>query len=424
MNDSSSLYAYGQTAHDRHASRRWPLLLTLALLLCLAHGAFDLTFDKRAGIIYLREVLIVASSLGAFYILLRHPALLRLKICFYIVLYIVAFIALSALFSYLWFKQPLFYSLLEERRVLGVAWFFIFLAMVVRRDISIDQVVNAYLIAGLILSLYSFLLFFSIIPDNAVADVFIEQHYYAVDDPRNATRYVLAPSLLLTVIPLALLTLINPRSGTPKALALLVLIACICTLLLVNQTRVLTANVALVTLAAFLHQSGRRHWPVALGGAALLVLFAGFMLVNSGNEKITWMIRSMLDGQTVRLNTASIILSTLQDSWYWGHGALSVQFNRGFLDIYNENFWLNDVGKLGLLYRFGFLSIVFLAFYIYIAIYLWRIAALYDHPYPKIVFWIYLSLLLNPMGNITEIAAVDVGILTGWLIHHENRAHS
>jgi hypothetical protein len=82
------------------------------------------------------------------------------------------------------------------------------------------------------------------------------------------------------------------------------------------------------------------------------------------------------------------------------------------------------VGKLGLLYRFGFFFIVFLIFYIYIAVYLWRIAKTYDHPYPKIVFWSYLSLLLNPMGNITEITAIDVGILTGWLIQYENRAPS
>lgn len=422
MNDSSSGYAVAAES-DTPRQRQWPLVLVTAVLLCLAHGAFDLTFDKRAGILYLRELLIAVSCLGAFYVLVRYPALFRLKICFYIVLYIIGFIALSALFSYIWFRQPPFYSLLEERRVLGVAWFFIFLAIVVKWNVGIDQVVKGYLVAGLILCLYSFLLFFSIIPDNAVPDVFIEQHYYAVDDPRNATRYVLAPSLLLAVIPLALLTLLDRDAGTSKALALLALAGSVATLLLVNQTRVLTANVILVSLAAFLHQSGRRYWPVALGGAVLVVLFLGFTLVNSGNDKVVWMVRSMLDGQTVRLNTASIILSTLQDSWFWGHGALSVQFNRGFLDIYNENFWLNDVGKLGLLYRFGFLSILFFIFYIYVAVYLWRVASTYDHPYPKVVFWIYLSLLLNPMGNITEIAAIDVGILTGWLIHHENRAY-
>ncbi len=57
-----------------------------------------------------------------------------------------------------------------------------------------------------------------------------------------------------------------------------------------------------------------------------------------------------------------------------GYGALSLQWKDGFLPIYNDNFYLSDVGIFGVFYRFGFFSLVVIGIYYYV--YLSRAVAL------------------------------------------------
>jgi hypothetical protein len=397
-------------------------VVVLAAILCLAHGVFELTFDKRAGVLYLREMVSIAVVAAGVWVILRNPRLLRLRIVAFSLLYVVAFIGLSALFAWLWFRQPPFFGVLEERRMFGVFWLFVLIGVMGRLRPGLTTVVRAYFVAGIVLGVYSCLYYFGVIPENSISGLFIEQHFYAVDDPRNATRYVLSASLPAVVIPLALASWSEFRTFRDRALLLCALGIGIFTVVFINQTRTLMATILLIAALVLMQRSGRRAWPVAVLSLLLLAVVAVLVLFTSDNEKVRWMIDSMVDGQQVRRNTASIILAELESSWYWGRGALSVQFNRGFLAIYNDNFWLNDVGKLGLLYRFGFLTAVFLAFYFYVARYLWRVASTYQVTFAQVAFWVYLLLLVNPMANVTGIGAVELGILTGWLINHESDA--
>jgi hypothetical protein len=335
---------------------------------------------------------------------------------------VVAFVGLSVLFAWLWFRQPPFFGVLEERRTFGVFWLFVLIGLMGWLRPHLSTVVRAYFMAGIALGVYSCLYYFAVIPENSISGLFIEQHFYAVDDPRNATRYVLSASLPAIVIPLALASWSEFRAIRDRALLLCALAISIFTVVFVNQTRTLMVTILLISALVLMQRSGRRAWPVAALSLLLVAAVAALMLFTSDNEKVRWMIDSMVDGQQVRRNTAAIILAELQSSWYWGRGALSVQFNRGFLAIYNDNFWLNDVGKLGLLYRFGFLTVVFLAFYLYVARYLWRVASTCRVTFAQVAFWVYLLLLINPMANVTGIGAVELGILTGWLINHESDA--
>ena len=397
-------------------------VLLLAAALCLAHGVFELTFDKRAGVMYLREAVLVVVVLGAVWVIVRKPALLRLRILTFSLLYVVAFVGLSTLLAWLWFRQPPLFGLLEERRMFDVLWLFVMIGLVCILKPDMSTIVKAYCVAGLVLSLYSALYYFSVITDNEVSGVFIEQHYYADDDPRNQTRYVLSTTLPLVVIPLALASWRDQKRASECLLLLSALVALLFTVVCVNQTRTLMAFIVMISTLVVLQRSSRFGLPVAVLLMLLVSVSGATLLLTSSNEKVRWMFDSMLHGQQVRLNTIAIILTELKAGWYWGHGALSVQFNRGFLTIYNENFWLNDVGKLGLFYRFGFLLVPFVAFYIYVARYLWRASSAYRCAYFQVVFWIYMMLLVNPMGNIAQLGAVELGLLTGWLINHESDA--
>jgi len=71
----------------------------------------------------------------------------------------------------------------------------------------------------------------------------------------------------------------------------------------------------------------------------------------------------------VRYRTIQIILSNLYDSYFFGWGSLSLQWNNGFHSFYGDNFYLSDVAIFGTIYRHGFFSIFFILFFIKVFIY-------------------------------------------------------
>jgi hypothetical protein len=65
----------------------------------------------------------------------------------------------------------------------------------------------------------------------------------------------------------------------------------------------------------------------------------------------------------VRATTSDIVLQEIQQNYYIGMGALSLQWQNGFARLYSAYFYLSDVGLLGVLYRFGFLTPIIALFY-------------------------------------------------------------
>ena len=65
----------------------------------------------------------------------------------------------------------------------------------------------------------------------------------------------------------------------------------------------------------------------------------------------------------VRENTIEIILEAIRNNAFMGMGALSLQWNNGFENIYNRHFYLADVGVFGVYYRYGFLALFVLAIF-------------------------------------------------------------
>lgn len=412
---------------DWERSNRLLQIVVLGSIILLSHGCLDLTFDKKAGIPFLREAVVIALVPLSVWFLLKFPSVLRLKMSMAVLAYTVAFCFLSAILAWFWFGQPLQYALLEERRVLGMLWFFPALWFVIKTQPTANEVQQGVLIAGVTLSIYSLLYYTGIIPDNQVSsDVFIEQYFYADDDPRNLTRYVLGSSLLVVVIPLALLMLLqNRQRGVHTVWILSALIGCVFTLLMIDQSRSALISMLAVIFFALLGQVSP-HWkPPVIAAAIFAAFFVGALLIGAQSEKVQWLLNSLVSGQGVRNQTSQIIWQVMKDTWFWGHGALSIQYNRGFLAIYNENFWLNDVGKLGLLYRFGFLTLLFVAFYFYVLRFL--IVAkrqLPDLPLLRVLVWVYLVTLITPWGSVSALLPAELGIVLGLLVNHENRSSS
>lgn len=397
----------------------------LGTIICLSHGVFELTFDKRAGLLFVREVVLTAILLISTYFIFKHPQVLRLKLSVSILAYVALFLGLSAIFSWLWFGQPLYFSLLEERRVLSMLWFFPALWFMLKAQPTMPEINRAFLLSGTVLVAYSLLYYVGLIPDNEVpSDIFVEQYFYADDDPRNLTRYVLGSSLLVVVIPLSLLLALESHAcGKREFWSIGVLIGCVFTLLMIDQSRSVLISTLLIAFFALLTKARPLWKPILLAAGLLGALSVVGLLLGAQSEKSQWLINSLLTGQGVRSQTSQIILRELGDTWLWGHGALSVQYNRGFLSIYNENFWLNDVGKLGLLYRFGFLTVLFIAFYGYVLRFLYKAKKRFpDSSIFNVLVWVYVITLITPWGSMLALLPAELGIALGMVMNHENRS--
>jgi hypothetical protein len=229
----------------------------------------------------------------------------------------------------------------------------------------------------------------------------------------------------MVVIPLAMATLADFSYCAQRLWVGAILFGCTFTLLFIDQSRSVLISVAAISFFASLAQARGQWKPLLLAAGAFAALLLGALLLSADNEKVRWLLDSLLNGQGVRSQTSQIIWRTLSDSWFWGHGALSVQYQRGFLDIYNENFWLNDIGKLGLLYRFGFLALIFFAFYAYALRLFYRAQQAYlDLPLLRIFALVYLVTLVTPWGAVFTLQPAELGIVLGLVINDENRALS
>jgi len=268
----SPVYPYTATL-DWSRVLRLRLVVALGLIVCFAHGIFELTFDKKAGIPFLRELTMAALVPVSALFLLKYPQFLRFKLSVMILAYIAAFFALSALFSWWWFAQPPQYALLEERRVLGMLWFFPALWFVLKAQPTVREITYAYFFAGAVLTLYSLLYYTGAIADNEIpADLFIEQHFYADDDPRNLTRYVLGSSLLTIVIPLAVVTLADIAYRANRLWVGAVLFGCTFTLLFIDQSRSTLINIAAISFLAVLARAKGQWKPVLLAAGLVAAL--------------------------------------------------------------------------------------------------------------------------------------------------------
>jgi hypothetical protein len=114
----------------------------------------------------------------------------------------------------------------------------------------------------------------------------------------------------------------------------------------------------------------RRQWGVLLKvgtAAAGILLMAYFVFPGFFAEQFKQFDALLFEATTeggVRSTTSDIIMAEVARNFYIGMGALSLQWQNGFGQVYSSYFYLSDVGLLGVYYRFGFLTpFIALGFY-------------------------------------------------------------
>ena len=332
----------------------------LFLLIFLNASFLFLTDNKRAGIPYSRELFIAVVLLLALTLLLVWKRARHSRAALWVMFFGLLIPVISALLSYIKFGQPLLFGLLEERRSFLYLLFFPALYLMLKAQPTQAELERFFLYSGLACVLVGYLYYIGLIPENSNVEFTVDEKDYGLQ-PLRPNRFSIGASYV-SVCAYMLMYRLRREFSLWTVLTLLLFASY---LWLVLQTR----NTMLIWLLGGIWIF-RRQWGVLLkvgAAAAGILLMAYFVFPGFFAEQFKQFDALLFEATTeggVRSTTSDIILAEVARNFYIGMGALSLQWQNGFGQVYSSYFYLSDVGLLGVYYRFGFLTpVIALVFY-------------------------------------------------------------
>lgn len=269
----------------------------------------------------------------------------------------VLFLALSATFAWYNYDQPLVLGFSEDRRVLNFLFWFAFDPIRERYRLSLRDVLVAILICSTI--------------------------YLVVG---LGEQYTIPGKLLAREIPdLDIRKLRISSSSEAFCICLIVgvmllfhgqrtfgwsmLIVGVLGMVLIAQTR---QNIIVMIVAAGLVTAYMR--PVFAVVAALVGAILISVLLSVSQDALEKALEFLLPNisefnsenlsNNTRSHTFGVVLNLLNENYLVGLGAVSILHDDGLRKFYGKNFWINDVGVFGELFRVGFFYFAFLIAYV------------------------------------------------------------
>ncbi len=333
----------------------------LLVLMLLNSGCIFLTDDKVAGIPLLREAYLAAVVLSALTLLAIWRQIHYSKTALWILLFGIVLPVFSAILAKLNWGQPLIYGLLEERRNFAYLVFFPAYFLMVKTRPTQEQIQRFMLISGLACVFVGYLYYFKIIPQNTGIA-------FAVDE-KDAGTNLLRPDRYrigagyVNLCALMLMYSIKRHLTVFKLVALGIFAVYLWSVL---QTRTIMIIWALSAMWIFRNRPGL---VLQIAGFAVFALLAAYVIVPDAiigqYDKFFALMDEATEGPGVRDTTIALSLAEVAKNHFVGLGALSLQWQGGFSRIYNDWFYLSDVGIVGVYYRFGFFApLIALTFYL------------------------------------------------------------
>jgi len=329
---------------------RFFFLPLLVLTFALHFSVFGESPHNPYGITMVNELyLAICLCLTAFVILaMADEASREIRILMYYCLYsTVVFLVLPAVFAYFTYGQPIVYGLIEERRILFCLGFVPLLLL--SKRVSTLQFERALIYAALVAAFLSWCFKFGVIPD-------LRDEVRSDDRPDRSS---IGPFLICFGYFYCIQIWSKGKSPINDAkrnrnLYLVIAALLLLTLVFATQTRQLIVLCLAFTL--FCLRAKAVIW-----AASLCVLLSPFYLYPSLLEMLGLNIEfydNALDGieDGVRSTTVSMIFDHLNLVNWLPSGSLSLMWQDGFIPYFGEHFFLSDVGIVGTLFRFGFLT--------------------------------------------------------------------
>lgn len=331
------------------------------LLLFFNSTCLFLTDNKRAGLPYLRELFILAIVLSAVSLLLVWKRAHQSRASLWVLCFGLLLPLLSACLANAKFGQPLTFGLLEERRSFLYLLFFPALFLMIRARPTQEELERFFLLSGLACVVVGFLYYFGVVPENNDIAFTVDEKDYGLT-PLRPNRFSIGAPYVSACAFMLMYRLRRQFSW----LTVLTLLLFASYLWLVLQTR---NTMLLWVLAGLWIFRSRLGMLLKLGVAVIVILLVAYFIVPSffidQYVRFNELLLEATSEGGVRGTTSQIVLSEVAENYYIGMGALSLQWQNGFARLYSAYFYLSDVGLLGVLYRFGFLTpIIALVYYI------------------------------------------------------------
>ncbi|TWI50488.1 hypothetical protein IQ22_03882 [Pseudomonas duriflava] len=334
--------------HVRKNTVSYALLVAICIF---QFGVFEQSNTNPIGIRYTGE-LYLAICLGfTTLFMLSTPGFRRndynigLAFCFFSAF---TFVLLPALFAELFYRQPLFFGLIEERRVLYCFSFVLLLYF--SKRVSAAQFESIVLAVGLLSVILSWMFYFKMLPD-------LRDEVLDLSRPGRAS-----PGAGAIIFSYCFCVYFagkgrSPINGALKSKLLYAFLAFVflATIVFVMQTRQVIVVCAVFTLLVLKSQSIK---PIVFGSLILFPLMANPHLLEALGLNIDFYMNSVEEGPTddVRGNTITAIMNHLDEYNWVPSGSLSLMWNGGFRQYFSNYFFLSDVGVIGTIFRFGFLA--------------------------------------------------------------------
>jgi hypothetical protein len=344
----------------------------MTLLFCSAFQFFH-SFGKAFETHPLAPYLLLEATLAALMVLatatiamaLASGRLRSLDLFFF--LFPLSWLALSAGFAWFAFDQPLIFGLSEDRRILTLLYWFAFDPVRRRFGLTLTDILIALALCASIYLILAIGLQV-IVPDRLSGR--------AIGDLDTRRLRMSAPGDCFAISFLAGLT--GSLMSRIRPLNIVLTLVGLVGLLQVAQTRQLT--LAAVVTALIIVWFLRPKWALAMGivGAmafAATILIRGPILFEQLADALLPNISEFFGSnltENARINTLGIVTRLLTENHFFGLGAVSLLYDGGLSRIYGRNFFVNDVGMVGEIFRVGFFYAAFACAYAAAALNLWQ----------------------------------------------------
>jgi hypothetical protein len=279
----------------------------------------------------------------------------------------VCWLALSTGFAWFAFDQPLIFGVSEDRRLLTFLYWFAFDPVRRKFGLTLTDILLALTLCACIYLIVAIGLQI-IVPDQlnsrGIPDLDTRRLRMSATGDCFAVSFLsgLAGSLV----------------SRHRTINLVALVVGLVGLLQVAQTRQITlaALVAAVTIIWLL----RPAWALVVGIAGSAAFVATIwvrgpvffeQLIDALLPNINEFLGSNL-AENARINTLGIVTQLLAENHFFGLGAVSLLYDGGLPRLYGRNFFINDVGMLGEIFRVGFFYVGFICAYAAMALNLWQ----------------------------------------------------
>jgi hypothetical protein len=282
-------------------------------------------------------------------------------------LFPLTWLALSAGFAWLQYDQPLIYGIGEDRRILTFLYWFAFNPVRRKFRLGTADVLLCLTLCACIYLVVAIGLQITV-PDRLGSRVIPDF------DPRRLR--ISAPGDCFAICFLS--GLVGLLVGSWRKISAVAALVGLAGLIQVAQTRQLT--LAAMAAALLIIWILRPAWALVVGLLAAAV-FAAIMLIR-GPVVFEQLIDALLPNiseffganleSNARMRTFGIVTSLLTDNYFFGRGAVSLLYDGGLARLYGRNFFINDVGVFGELFRVGFFYGAFVCAYAAAALRLWQ----------------------------------------------------